>query len=170
VLDTARWRHNLGLHFDIAPSAVHAHIIGEHGDTELPVLSSGSVGGVPLSALLETEAETNPEIYTQIDEMFVRTRDAAYDIIKRKGNTAFGIGNALARITRAILRNEDVVLPISALLQGEYGLDDLYIGTPTVLNRSGVRNVVELRLDTDELEKFRHSATTLRDVIDRAEF
>ena len=170
VLDTARWRHNLGQFFDIAPSAVHTHIIGEHGDTELPVLSSGSVGGVPLHAMLETEAETNPDIYAQMDEMFVRTRDAAYDIIKRKGNTSFGVGNALARITRAILRNEDVVLPVSSLLQGEYGLNDLYIGTPTVLNRDGVRNVVELRLDPDELDKFRHSASTLRDVIDRAEF
>ena len=170
VLDTARWRHNLGVHFDIAPSAVHTHIIGEHGDTELPVFSSGSVGGVPLRAMLETEAETNPDIYTQMDEMFIRTRDAAYDIIKRKGNTSFGVGNALARITRAILRNEDVVLPVSALLQGEYGLNDLYIGTPTVLNRTGVRNVVELRLDPDELDQFRHSAHTLRDVIDRAEF
>ena len=170
VLDTARWRHNLGRHFDIAPSAVHTHIIGEHGDTELPVLSTGSIGGVPLRAMLEAEAKTNPEIYSQIDEMFVRTRDAAYDIIKRKGNTSFGVGNALARITRAILRNEDVVLPVSSLLRGEYGLNDLYIGTPTVLNRQGVRNVVELRLDSDELEKFRHSAKTLRDVIDRAEF
>ena len=144
-------------------------IIGEHGDTELPVLSSGSIGGVPLPALLESEAARNPDIYTQIDEMFVRTRDAAYDIIKRKGNTAFGIGNALARITRAILRNEDVVLPVSALLEGEYGLNDIYIGTPTVLNRSGVRNVVELRLDDTETAKFHHSAQTLRDVIDKAE-
>lgn len=169
VLDTARWRHNLGQYFDIAPSAVHTHIIGEHGDTELPVLSSGSIGGVPLPALLESEAARNPDIYTQIDEMFVRTRDAAYDIIKRKGNTAFGIGNALARITRAILRNEDVVLPVSALLEGEYGLNDIYIGTPTVLNRSGVRNVVELRLNDDESAKFHHSAQTLRDVIDKAE-
>jgi len=120
--------------------------------------------------MLEAEAETNPEIYSQIDDMFIRTRDAAYDIIKRKGNTSFGVGNALARITRAILRNEDVVLPVSALLQGEYGLNDLYIGTPTVLNRTGVRNVVELRLDPDELEKFRHSAKALHEVIDRAEF
>ena len=170
VLDTARWRHNLGRHFDIAPSAVHTHIIGEHGDTELPVLSTGSIGGVPLRSMLEAEAKTNPEIYSQIDDMFIRTRDAAYDIIKRKGNTSFGVGNALARITRAILRNEDVVLPVSALLQGEYGLNDLYIGTPTVLNRTGVRNIVELRLDPDELDQFRHSAHTLRDVIDRAEY
>lgn len=169
VLDTARWRHNLGQFFDIAPSAVHTYIIGEHGDSELPVLSSGSVGGVPLRALLEAEAETNPEIYDQIDDMFVRTRDAAYDIIKRKGNTSFGVGNALARITRAILRDEDVVLPVSALLQGEYAHKDIYIGTPTVLNREGVRNVVELRLDEDEYAKFDASAETLHKVIGQLE-
>lgn len=170
VLDTARWRHNLGQFFDIAPSAVHTYIIGEHGDSEVAVLSSGSVGGVPLRALLETEAETNPNIYAEIDNIFARTRDAAYEIIKRKGNTSFGVGNALARITRAILRNEDVVLPVSALLQSEYAHEGIYIGTPTVLNRNGVRNVVELRLDEDEYAKFDASATTLRGVIDQIDF
>ena len=167
VLDTARWRHNLGKYFDISPSAVHTYIIGEHGDSELPVISTGTVAGVPLHAMLEKEAETNPGIYDEIDEMFVKTRDAAYEIIKRKGNTSFGVGNALARITRAILRNEDVVLPVSALLQGEYDNDDIYLGTPTVLNRGGVRNVVELRLDEDEYAKFDNSATTLRGVIEQ---
>lgn len=169
VLDTARWRHNLGQFFRIAPSAVHTYIIGEHGDTELPVLSSGTIGGVPLPLLLETESETNQHIYDEIDDMFVRTRDAAYDIIKRKGNTSFGVGNALARITRAILRNEDVVLPVSALLEGEYAHRDIYIGTPTVLNRDGVRNVVELRLDEDEYAKFDASAETLHKVIGQLE-
>jgi len=166
VLDTARWRHNLGKYFDLAPSAVHNYIIGEHGDSELPVISTGTVAGVPLHAMLEKEAETNPGIYDEIDEMFVKTRDAAYDIIKRKGNTSFGIGSALARITKAILRNEDVALPISALLQGEYSREDIYIGTPTILNRNGVRNVVELRLSEDEFAKFDKSASTLREVIE----
>lgn len=166
VLDTARWRHNLGKYFGIAPSAVHTYIIGEHGDSELPVISTGSVAGVPLKAILETEAEKDPEIYTKIDEMFVHTRDAAYDIIKAKGNTSFGIGSALARITKAILRNEDVALPVSALVNGEYGQNDIYIGTPTVLNRNGVRNVVELRLDEDEFAKFTSSANTLREVVE----
>ena len=167
VLDTARWRHNLGKYFDISPSAVHTYIIGEHGDSEVAVLSSGSVGGVPLRSMLETESKSNPGIYDDIDAIFERTRDAAYEIIKRKGNTSFGVGNALARITRAILRNEDVVLPVSALLQGEYDNDDIYLGTPTVLNRGGVRNVVELRLDEDEYAKFDNSATTLRGVIEQ---
>lgn len=166
VLDTARWRHNLGKYFGIAPSAVHTYIIGEHGDSELPVISTGSVAGVPLKAILETEAEKDPEIYTKIDEMFVHTRDAAYDIIKAKGNTSFGIGSALARITKAILRNEDVALPVSALVNGEYDQNDIYIGTPTVLNRNGVRNVVELRLDEDEFAKFTSSANTLREVVE----
>ena len=165
VLDTARWRHNLGKYFGIAPSAVHTYIIGEHGDSELPVISTGSVAGVPLKAILEMEAEKDPEIYTKIDEMFVHTRDAAYDIIKAKGNTSFGIGSALARITKAILRNEDVALPVSALVNGEYDQNDIYIGTPTVLNRNGVRNVVELRLDEDEFAKFTSSANTLREVV-----
>lgn len=166
VLDTARWRHNLGKFFDIAPSAVHNYIIGEHGDSELPVSSSGTVAGVPLKDMLQKEAEHDPEIYSKIDDMFVRTRDAAYDIIKAKGNTSFGIGSALARITRAILRNEDVALPVSALLNGEYAHKDIYIGTPTILNRNGVRNVVELRLSEDEYAKFDASARTLREVVE----
>ncbi|MEH0146831.1 L-lactate dehydrogenase [Corynebacterium sp. Q4381] len=164
VLDTARWRHNLGKHFNIAPSAVHSYIIGEHGDSELAVYSSSHIAGVPMTSLLDKEAEQDPEIHAKIEDMFVRTRDAAYDIIKAKGNTSFGIGSALARITKAILRNEDVALPVSAYLQGEYALDDIYIGTPTVLNRNGVRNVVELRLAEDEYEQFASSAKTLREV------
>lgn len=166
VLDTARWRHNLGKFFDLAPSAVHNYIIGEHGDSEVAVISTGTVAGVPLKDILDKEAETDPEIYSKIDDLFTYTRDAAYDIIKAKGNTSFGIGSALARITRAILRNEDVALPVSALVNGEYAHHDIYIGTPTVLNRSGVRNVVELRLSEDEFAKFDASAKTLREVVE----
>ncbi|MDC4415580.1 L-lactate dehydrogenase, partial [Acinetobacter baumannii] len=90
----------------------------------------------------------------------------AYDIIKAKGNTSFGIGSALARITRAILRNEEVALPVSALLNGEYAHEDMYIGTPTILNRHGVRNVVELRLSEDEYAKFDAAARTWREVVE----
>lgn len=166
VLDTARWRHNLGKFFDLAPSAVHNYIIGEHGDSEVAVISTGTVAGVPLKDILDKEAETDPEIYSKIDDLFTHTRDAAYDIIKAKGNTSFGIGSALARITRAILRNEDVALPVSTLLQGEYANEGVYIGTPTILNRGGVRNVVELSLDEAEFAKFDASAKTLREVVE----
>ena len=166
VLDTARWRHNLGKRFDIAASAVHAYVIGEHGDSELPVLSSGTIAGVQIPRIVDKEAEKNPHIHEDIEEMFRATRDAAYDIIRAKGNTSYGIGSALARITRAILRNEDVALPVSTLLQGEYAREDVYIGTPTIINRQGVRNVVELRLNEEEFERFDASAATLRKVLE----
>ncbi|MCT1584372.1 L-lactate dehydrogenase [Corynebacterium sanguinis] len=166
VLDTARWRHNLSKRFGIAPSAVHAYVIGEHGDSELPVLSSGTIAGVQIPRIIDTEAKKNPNINDDIEEMFRATRDAAYDIVRRKGNTSYGIGSALARITRAILRNEDVALPVSALLQGEYAREDVYIGTPTIINRQGVRNVVELRLNEEEFERFDASAATLRNVLE----
>ncbi|MCT2252726.1 L-lactate dehydrogenase [Corynebacterium sanguinis] len=166
VLDTARWRHNLGNRFGIAASAVHAYVIGEHGDSELPVLSSGTIAGVQIPRIVDKEAEKNPHIHEDIESLFRATRDAAYDIIRRKGNTSYGIGSALARITRAILRNEDVALPVSALLQGEYAREDVYIGTPTILNRQGVRNVVELRLNEEEFERFDASAATLRKVLE----
>ena len=168
VLDTARWRHNLGQYFDIAPSAVHTHIIGEHGDTELPVISTGSIAGIALRNRLAKEAETNPDVYKEIDEMFVATRDAAYKIIQAKGSTDFGIGGCLARITRAIFMNEDVVLPVSAKLAGQYGQSDIYIGTPAVVNRNGIREAIELHLNDEELEKFTHSAETLRNVMKEA--
>lgn len=128
-------------------------------------MASGSVAGVSLRRRLEKEAETDPKIYERIDEMFVATRDAAYKIIEAKGSTSFGIGAGLARITRAILMNEDVVLPVSALLEGQYGQEDIYIGTPAVINRNGVREVVELHLEDSEKEKFDHSANTLRGVM-----
>ncbi|WJY71863.1 L-lactate dehydrogenase 1 [Corynebacterium auriscanis] len=165
ILDTARYRHALGEYFQVADTSVHAYVIGEHGDTELPVLSAGSVAGVGLPKRLAQVSENGP---SQADEIFERTRTAAYDIIKAKGSTSFGIGMGLARITRAVLQNQDVVLPVSALLDGEYGREDVYIGTPAVINRTGIRHVVELDLDDEEFNKFDHSVSVLRDVMGKA--
>lgn len=167
ILDTARYRYALGRYLDLAPTSVHAYVIGEHGDTELPVLSAGSAGGVPLQKMLREKVEESSP--SGADEIFEQTRDAAYEIIQAKGSTSFGIGMGLARITRAIFHNQDVVLPVSALLDGEYGQEDIYIGTPAVIDRRGVRHVVGLELDEDESEKFAHSADVLRDVMRKAD-
>lgn len=172
ILDTARYRYSLGRYFDLAPSSVHAYVVGEHGDTELPVLSAGSAGGVPLKKMLHARAQEKAADgdvpNDDASQIFEETRDAAYDIIQAKGSTSFGIGMGLARITRAILHNQDVVLPVSTLLEGHYGLDDMYIGTPAVIDRRGVRHVVELDLDEEETTKFQHSAKVLKDVMDGA--
>lgn len=163
ILDTARYRHALGMYFGVASSSVHAYVIGEHGDTELPVLSAGSVAGVGLAKRLQQMGE---QAGTDVAEIFEKTRDAAYDIIQAKGSTSFGIGMGLAKITQAVLHNQDVVLPVSTLLEGQYGWEDIYIGTPAVINREGVRHVVQLELDDKESEQFAHSATVLREVMD----
>lgn len=163
VLDSARFRFMLGERYEVAPSSIHAYIIGEHGDTELPVLSSATIAGVSMRRMMEKD----PDLAPQLEKIFEQTRDAAYRIIDAKGSTSYGIGMGLTRITRAILENQDVALPVSAHLHGKYGQDDLYIGVPAVINRGGIRRVVELELTDHEMERFTHSANTLRQIQDR---
>lgn len=162
VLDSARYRYMLGELENIAPTSVHAYIIGEHGDSELPVVSSANIAGVPLSRRLEED----PDYHANIERIFEQTRDAAYNIIDAKGSTSYGIGMGLARITRAIIQNQDVALPVSAYLTGEYGVTDLYVGTPAVINRRGIERVVELSLNEHEQARFEHSVRTLRTIKD----
>ena len=160
ILDSARYRYMLSEMDDIAPTSVHAYIIGEHGDSELPVVSSANIGGVSLSH----RSEEDPGYNKRIEKIFEDTRDAAYTIIDAKGSTSYGIGMGLARITRAVIQNQAVVLPVSAYLQGEYGVEDAYIGTPAVIDRSGINKVVELQLDEHEKERFNASYETLNEI------
>lgn len=160
ILDSARYRYMLSEMDDIAPTSVHAYIIGEHGDSELPVVSSANIGGVSLSH----RSEKDPGYNERIEKIFEDTRDAAYTIIDAKGSTSYGIGMGLARITRAVIQNQAVVLPVSAYLQGEYGVEDVYIGTPAVIDRSGINKVVELQLDEHEKERFNASYETLNEI------
>lgn len=142
--------------------SVHAYIIGEHGDTELPVVSTATVGGIQLRRQVEEE----PGYAEKIEKIFEETRDAAYTIIDAKGSTSYGIGMGLARITRAIVQNQGVALPVSVLLDGEYGEEDIYIGTTAIIDGNGVRRVVELDLNDHERELFKHSVDTLREIKD----
>lgn len=158
ILDSARFRYMLGEYFEVSPMSVHAYIIGEHGDSELPVLSSANVAGVSLAKRLAAR----PELHDELEDIFVRTRDAAYRIIDAKGSTSYGIGMGLARITRAIFQNQEVALPVSVHLQGEYGHDDVYIGTPAIVHRGGIRRVIELELDDYEKQQLDKSVATLK--------
>ena len=160
VLDSARFRYMLGELEGVAPKSVHAYIVGEHGDSELPAVSTANIAGVPLSKKFDTD----PEYAERIEKIFEDTRDAAYSIIDAKGSTSFGIGMGLARITAAVIQNQDVALPVSAYLQGEYGVEDLYIGTAAIINRSGIVRAIELDLNEHEKERFDASAKTLNDI------
>lgn len=97
-----------------------------------------------------------------LNSIFLNVRDAAYQIIERKGATYYGIAMGLVRLTKAILQNENSVLTVSAYLDGEYGHDDVYIGVPAIVNRNGIRDIVELHLNSEEKDKFTHSVNVLK--------
>lgn len=161
TLDTARFKVLLGEYLELDPRNVHAVIIGEHGDSELPVFSQASIGTENLDKVLKRR--NNPDDIDNFGKIFVRVRDAAYEIINRKGVTNFGIGMALARITKAILNNENSILPVSCLLENQYGQSDIYMSVPAVVNRQGIRKVIELELHDNEKVLFQKSAQALRE-------
>ncbi|MGR3763343.1 L-lactate dehydrogenase [Rossellomorea sp. NS-SX7] len=165
ILDTARLRYLVGEHFDIDTRNIHAYIMGEHGDTEFPVWSHTTIGASHLSELVDMNKE---EVQDKLDEIFINVRDAAYQIIERKGATYYGIAMGLARITKAIFNNENSILTVSSMLEGEYGQNDIYIGVPAIINREGIRQVVELPLNEKEQGQFNHSAATLKGIMDTA--
>ena len=160
ILDTARFKFELAQEFGVSPWSVDAQIIGEHGDSELAVWSQANIAGQPLYHALKD----NPDKQHRIDEIFMNTRDAAYDIIQSKGATYYGIAMGLVRITQAILKNQNVVLPVSSYLEGEYNQNDIYIGVPTLINRNGAIKVYETQLNSEESEKFENSAIILKDM------
>lgn len=158
-LDSARFRQAVANLLDVDVRNVHGYIIGEHGDTEFPVWSHANVAGLQINEWLNNNPDTDEQALVEI---FFSVRDAAYEIIKRKGATFYGIGVSLARITRAILSNEHAVLPLSVYLEGEYGENDIYIGSPAIINRKGIEKIVEIPLNDSEKEKMRYSAETIR--------
>ena len=161
TLDTARFKVLLGEYLGIDSRNVHAIIIGEHGDSELPVFSQASIGNENLAKVLERR--NDPKDKENLEQIFKNVRDAAYEIINRKGVTNFGIGMCLTRITKAILNDEHSILPVSCLLDGKYGQRDLYMSVPAVVNRDGIKEVIELDLDETEEKLFQKSAEVLKE-------
>ena len=160
TLDSARFRVLLGEYLEVDPRNVHALIVGEHGDSELPVFSQASIGAESLENMLARR--NNPNDKENLDRIFNEARNAAYEIISRKGVTNFGIGMCLARITKAILDNEYSILPVSCLLNGEYGQEDIYMSVPAIVTRDGIKEVIELKLNEEEQALFSKSADVLR--------
>lgn len=155
LIDSARLRSLLADEFSVEPRAVDAYIIGEHGDSEIAVWSGVRVGGVKL------ERYPGARSLPSYGDLLEQVRKAAPEIVKRKGQTEYAIGLCVQRICEAVLRNEHAVLPVSALLQGEYGLHGVYLGTPCVVGKNGIERVIELDLDEDERVGLHRSADIL---------
>lgn len=161
-LDTARLRVAMADLTGIKdPRSMHAYIMGEHGDSEFAAYSSASIGSLPF---LDWAKEHNVSKET-LDKIEDDVRNKAYEIINKKGATFYGVAAALARISKAILRDEDTVLPISAYMDGQYGINDVYIGTPAVVCADGIKQVIEVPLNEEEQTKMTESAKTLKKVL-----
>jgi L-lactate dehydrogenase len=163
VLDTARFRYLLADELQLDSRSVHAYIIGEHGDSEVPVWSKVNVAGTPLSEL--GDGEVLPLVKQQ--QIFDRVKNAAYEIIQRKGATCYAIGLATTQIVEAILRNQNRVLTVSSWVYDRHGLVDLCLSLPSVVNRQGVERVLDLSLDPIELVQLQNSGKILRQILDQ---
>ncbi len=163
ILDTARFRHLLSEYFDVDPHSVHANIIGEHGDSEVPVWSLANIAGMRLPDF--ARATGVPHDQFQMDEIFKQTRDAAYNIIQRKGATYYAVAAGLMRIVEAILRDQHTILSVSSLVSDYYGLNDLCLSLPTIVSRCGIEKVLHLDLNDGELNGLKNSAEVLKKTI-----
>ena len=163
VLDTARLKYLLRERLGVDSRSVHAFIIGEHGDSELAVWSSANISGVPIDHFCELRGHYD---HAAADHaLYEEVRDSAYEIISRKGATYYGVAMAIRRIAYAIVRDEHSVLPVSSILHGEYGLNDICMSIPALVGRKGVETVLDIQLSPEEEEKLLHSAGTLKEVI-----
>jgi len=160
ILDTARFRHLLGRHFKVEPRSVHAYIIGEHGDSEVPVWSLANIAGLRLADYAELNGISHDE--TALDDIFRQTRDAAYHIIERKGATYFAVAAGLMRIVEAILRDQRTVLSVSSLVNGYYGIENLCLSLPAIVGRNGIERVLRLHLNDKEEAALKRSAEVLK--------
>ena len=163
VLDTARLKCALGEHLSVDSKSVHAFIIGEHGDSEIAAFSSANVSGIALSEFCEMRGHfEHDENSRQIAE---NVKNSAYEIIRKKHATYYGIAMAVKRICEVIIRDEKSILPVSSMMYGEYGIEDVVLSMPAIVGKNGVETHVPIPLSEEERMKLEESARTLKDIL-----
>ncbi|HYE24680.1 MAG TPA: L-lactate dehydrogenase [Clostridia bacterium] len=163
ILDTARFRYLLSQQFAVDARSVHAFIIGEHGDSEVPVWSLANIAGMRLHDYCRMQHVQCDD--QSLESIFDQTRDAAYQIIERKGATYYAVAAGLMRIVEAILRDQRTVLSVSSFMTGQYGLTDVCLSLPAVIHHEGIERVLEMPLTPEEAQKLRASADVLKQMI-----
>lgn len=164
VLDTARLKYAIGDRIGVDIRSVHTMIIGEHGDSEVPLWGLTNISGVPLSDFCKAKKIKGSE--SEMDKIYVEVRDSAYEIIKKKGATYYGIAYAVARICEAIVKDEKAILPVSNHLHGEYGIKDIAFAVPSIVDRHGVSTPLEVPLAGKEQLALLQSAEAMKKSIE----
>src|ERR1035437_7242915 len=164
VLDTARLKYMISNYSKVDPNNIHAYIIGEHGDTELPVWSNATIGGMDIETYCSEYAKQG-NAKKELKEIFLKVKNSAYEIIKLKGATNYSIALSLVKITHAIPSDENSILPVSTLVSDYYRVSDVCISIPSIVNINGIEQYVKIDLSDEEQELFKHSANTLKTFI-----
>ena len=160
VLDTARLKYALGEHLGVDSRSVHSFIIGEHGDSEIAAWSSTNVSGIPLNDFCEMRGHFNHD--AAMDAIAEKVKNSAYEIISKKQATYYGIAMSVKRICECIVRNERSILPVSAMMHGEYGIEDITLSMPAIVGIGGVETHVPIAVSEEEAEKLVESAKKLK--------
>lgn len=159
ILDTARFRTFLAEELSVSVSSIEAYVLGGHGDTMVPVVGSTTVGGIPVANLIESE---------RLEEIVQRTRDGGAEIVNylKTGSAYYAPSAAIVQMVEAIIFDKNAILPCTALLEGEYGINDLFVGVPVKLGNGGVVEVIEFGLNSDEMAALKHSADAVQELVD----
>lgn len=165
VLDTSRFRTLLAEYLDVDARSIHGYIIGEHGDSEIAAWSLTNIAGVNLKEYVSITEKGKGDL-SFMEYIPLSVKNAAYEMINTKGYTNYAVALAVRRICEAITGDEKAILTVSSLLDGEYGLKDLYIGIPSIVGKEGVKKVIEVPLKEKEREDFIASAETMKKIIE----
>lgn len=161
AIDSARLQTMIAQLVKVDPRSVHAYSMGEHGDSQMVPWSTVTVAGKPFYDVIADNKELVGDI--NLDDLVYKTTQEGWEILNRKGTTYYGIGTACAGVIKAILNDENRIMPVSTLLEGEYGEKNVYAGVPTVLNRTGAADVLEIHMTPGELARFKESTKIIKD-------
>lgn len=165
AIDSARLQDYIAQLVKVDPRSVHAYSMGEHGDSQMVPWSTVTVGGKPFYDVIADNKEMVGEV--DLDDLVHKTSQKGWEILKRKGTTYYGIATACVGVIKAILNDENRIIPVSTLLEGEYGERDVYAGVPVVLNRNGAYDVLEIHMTPGELARFKESVGVIREYTEK---
>jgi len=163
-IDSSRLKTLLSDVFSIDPRSVNGYALGEHGESQFVAWSHVTIGGKPILQIMDQHRERFQHL--DLEDISRKTKDAGWEIFTKKGSTHFGIGSALAYITRSILNDEHKIIAVSAILDGEYGQSGICTGVPAIIGNTGIQELLELNLNTEEAEKFNASCSIVRSGIE----